>query len=320
MVKIVKSILLLSALTFLFYTKNNNESVSGNLWQNSNRKQSLLTNLNEYQVTKKCFKDHYKISLDTIKQNILIQKNDQDFTIPATKLIEEIANKEMVTDFMIVCNCLTDGNGISINYEFDLIHYKYKSVQHRIVFKEQGIFLDKAFNFYSDRQQETLFGKAYNSRILYSFDDAVDLESEATQLIKFRNFQDENYKQHIDQYYSTIRALFTKGQFDQMILMTDTSVLGIALNNVGIKEAITQYNDIAYYLEQAKAYEEAVFLLEKIVEEVPDRTVAYINLGDAYWGLDEKEKAKEAYKTYVDQMKTKGKEAKIPKRVLKRLK
>ncbi|WP_378184182.1 hypothetical protein [Aquimarina sp. SS2-1] len=63
-----------------------------------------------------------------------------------------------------------------------------------------------------------------------------------------------------------------------------------------------------------------VFLLEKIVEEVPDRTVAYINLGDAYWGLQEKEKTQKAYNIYVEQMKTKGKETKIPKRVLERLK
>ena len=50
------------------------------------------------------------------------------------------------------------------------------------------------------------------------------------------------------------------------------------------KENLREYNDIAYYLEQSKAYDEAVFLLEKIIKEFPNRTVAYINLGDAYWG------------------------------------
>ncbi len=104
---------------------------------------------------------------------------------------------------------------------------------------------------------------------------------------------------------------------NKSLYSTIKSVNFLMLDN---KPSIENYNNLSFYLEQAKAYEEAVFLLEKIVEEVPDRTVAFINLGDAYWGLDEKEKAKEAYKTYVDQMKTKGKEAKIPKRVLERLK
>jgi len=85
------------------------------------------------------------------------------------------------------------------------------------------------------------------------------------------------------------------------------------------KKTLTVYNNIAYYLEKAKAYDEAIFLLEKILEKYPNRTVAYYNLGDAYWGLEKKEKAKEAYQVYVKQMKEKGKEKKIPKKVLERV-
>ncbi|RKM93361.1 tetratricopeptide repeat protein [Aquimarina sp. BL5] len=83
---------------------------------------------------------------------------------------------------------------------------------------------------------------------------------------------------------------------------------------------IREYNDIAYYLEKSKAYNEAVFLLEKITQKFPNRTVAYINLGDAYWGLEEREKAKKSYQIYIEQMKAKGKDSKIPKRVLERSK
>lgn len=84
-------------------------------------------------------------------------------------------------------------------------------------------------------------------------------------------------------------------------------------------ENLTFYNNKAYYLEQSGLYEEAIYILKKIVEEFPYRTVAYINLGDAYWGLGKKEKARQAYKTYVKQMKANGKEPKIPKQVLKRV-
>jgi len=91
------------------------------------------------------------------------------------------------------------------------------------------------------------------------------------------------------------------------------------LKNYPINENLTQYNDIAYYLQKAGANEEAVYLLEKIIKKFPNRTVAYINLGDAYWKMGEKEKAKKAYTTYIEQMCNKGLQKKIPHEVLKRV-
>lgn len=81
----------------------------------------------------------------------------------------------------------------------------------------------------------------------------------------------------------------------------------------------TIYNDTAYYLQQAGANQESAYLLEKIIEKFPDRTVAYFNLGDAYYSLGDKEKATQAYQIYIDQMEKKGWEKKIPKRVLDRV-
>ena len=80
------------------------------------------------------------------------------------------------------------------------------------------------------------------------------------------------------------------------------------------------FNDKAYFLEQSGLYEEAVYILKVIIKEFPNRTVAYINLGDAYWGLGKKEEAKQAYKVYVERMKAKNKEHKIPSQVLERIK
>jgi len=82
---------------------------------------------------------------------------------------------------------------------------------------------------------------------------------------------------------------------------------------------LTQYNNIAYYLQQAGANEEAAYLLKKILKKFPKRTVAYINLGDAYWALGKKSKARKAYTTYIEQMCAKGLQKKIPKKVLKRV-
>ncbi len=80
-------------------------------------------------------------------------------------------------------------------------------------------------------------------------------------------------------------------------------------------------NNMAYYLEQSGAYSESVYLLSEIVDKFPNRVVAYFNLGDAYWGLSNFEKAKEAYIKYVELMKAQGKDlAKIPQRVYDRTK
>jgi len=90
-------------------------------------------------------------------------------------------------------------------------------------------------------------------------------------------------------------------------------------NTLITPKTLTQYNNIAYYLQQAGANEEAIYLLEKIIKKFPNRTVAYINLGDAYRALGEKDKARKAYTTYIEQMCAKGLQKKIPKRVLKRV-
>ena len=84
-------------------------------------------------------------------------------------------------------------------------------------------------------------------------------------------------------------------------------------------KTLTKYNNIAYYLQQAGANEEAAYLLKKILKKFPKRTVAYINLGDAYWALGKKSKARKAYTTYIEQMCAKGLQKKIPKKVLKRV-
>lgn len=80
------------------------------------------------------------------------------------------------------------------------------------------------------------------------------------------------------------------------------------------------YNDIAYYLQQTNANDEAIFILEEIVMKFPNRSVASLNLADAYIGIGNKETAKYYYQRYIELMKQDNKEEKIPKRVLEFLK
>ena len=269
-----------------------------------------------HKTSKTCGSSKYSIGLSLSKQNIILEKDGYIFNIPSSKLIEELSDKEMVSDFWIDCHCIS--NGLKINYEFDLYHYKHKSNLHFVYFKGKEIFITKALRFYSDRNQENLLGLNFENPIGYSY-DAVN-ENTLLELIKFENFQDENYNQNINDYFNDFKKHFESKSFNQLKLKGDTIVLKQSLKNVTIRNAITKYNDIAYYLEQSGLYKEAIYLLEKVIENFPDRTVAYINLGDAYWGLGKKEHAKKAYLVYVEQMTSKNKKEKIPKRVVERTK
>jgi tetratricopeptide (TPR) repeat protein len=81
------------------------------------------------------------------------------------------------------------------------------------------------------------------------------------------------------------------------------------------------YNDMGYYLEQAKAYAAAIYLLRAVLEKYPQRIVAHLNIADAYWGNGEPEKAKKHYEEYVRLMKSQNKDmSKIPQRVYDRIK
>jgi len=100
----------------------------------------------------------------------------------------------------------------------------------------------------------------------------------------------------------------------------DVDVLKAILNEINIeKKTLSTYNNIAYYLQKAGSNKEAVYLLEKILKKYPNRTVAYYNLGDAYWALGDKKKARKAYTTYTEQMCDAGKQKRIPKVVIDRV-
>ncbi|CAM3749608.1 tetratricopeptide repeat protein [Flavobacterium gelidilacus] len=79
------------------------------------------------------------------------------------------------------------------------------------------------------------------------------------------------------------------------------------------------FNNIAYNYEQLGNYNEAIFLLEKIVKKDPNRVVAWLNLADAQWGNDENKEAKVSYQKYISLMKSQNKDIKkIPQRVYER--
>ncbi|GEM_PF-4095885 len=83
---------------------------------------------------------------------------------------------------------------------------------------------------------------------------------------------------------------------------------------------VSQYNDIGYFLAEGGKFQESAKVLKEVINAVPDRTVAYLNLGDAYWGHADTTLAVMAYLKYSDLMRKDGKSEKAPKRVLDRSK
>lgn len=65
----------------------------------------------------------------------------------------------------------------------------------------------------------------------------------------------------------------------------------------------------------------SIEILEGIIAQFPERTVAYLNLADSFWEIDNKKEAIDNYKKYISLMKSQKKDLKkIPQRVMVRTK
>ncbi|GFD76208.1 hypothetical protein KUL113_56280 [Tenacibaculum sp. KUL113] len=177
--------------------------------------------------------------------------------------------------------------------------------------------IDKVYIQTSSRNELGLFYYSFPHLNLSNYNGILPQKDEYNEIYKFSGFQE--YKTpNIEEYYEKIKK--ARNEKNTLSSISNEIVLAFIINNIDVSEGnLSKYNDIGYFLEQSGLYEEAVYILEVIIKEFPNRTVAYINLGDAYWGLGKKEEAKQAYKIYIEQMKAKNKESKIPSQVLERI-
>jgi tetratricopeptide (TPR) repeat protein len=190
-------------------------------------------------------------------------------------------------------------------------------------------YIYKNFEFGEEKDRKEFFKNQHlweqvaqkDCRLIYS-----DIGSHSTFNLYYEECKEKTNKERftflLDNYICKISQLSSevcleKKKFSKIMKIYQTFFL-IKNNNV-TTQTLSKYNNIAYYLQKAGANKEAIFLLEKIVKKFPNRTVAYYNLGDAYWELGEKDKAIKAYTTYIEQMCNKGLQKKIPKEVLKRV-
>lgn len=90
-------------------------------------------------------------------------------------------------------------------------------------------------------------------------------------------------------------------------------------NYMGYEDFIVIVNDYGFLLEQAERLKDAIYVLEYTIKLSPDRTAAYLNLGDALYKNGNKEEAAEHYSTYMELMKKEKNEENIPDRVYERI-
>jgi tetratricopeptide (TPR) repeat protein len=124
-----------------------------------------------------------------------------------------------------------------------------------------------------------------------------------------------------NQYLSSFKSGYKNKSLGKMNSIGFDEVAEMLYFNPLSEANVNDYNDIAFYNSSTKkGNQSSILLLKKIIEKYPDRVVAYLNLGDSYWAIDNKEFAKEAYNKYLELMKNQNKDlSKIPPRVEERI-
>ncbi len=88
---------------------------------------------------------------------------------------------------------------------------------------------------------------------------------------------------------------------------------------VETKNYLTPFNDYGFFLQEAAEHVQAVKVFRLVIKESPKRDVAYLNLADSLWALNEQPEAQRHYQTYAKLMLAAGKQDKIPARVKERV-
>ncbi len=237
-------------------------------------------------------------------------------------------------DFVIynylVNNSTTSNGGVMVNYHVSATPDNIHKLSFSMIYREF----------------ETEFSAYYNADLMYSYEKdslisaagffagknycisplsekkcfsiASASEHERNKLTVFaRTCIIKNYQEQFDSTFDVALSLFKNGKKDSSSLVTKTFLDSDILYDIAADQSnIPKYNDFGFFLEQGGEYEEAVKVLKEVISIAPSRTVAYLNLGDAYLGASDSTKALKNYTLYISQMKENGKESRIPKRVL----
>jgi len=138
-------------------------------------------------------------------------------------------------------------------------------------------------------------------------------------IIAIQHFIRKDFSEYLQKYVSEESSDYQKFKSGRESLYKPLSALYVVQGRywryIPITASnVTQYNDLGFFLEQGGKYREAIILLSEVIKAVPERTVAYLNLADAYWGLSDTTNARQQYCRYIELMKAGNLEKKIPAR------
>ena len=269
----------------------------------------LFFNISFSQKKVNCFDDIY---YEEINNNLTIIVKGKELKFIQPKELFQYSSCKI----MLTCNY----NYLNLIYEFQNGN-EYKFVNNIFKFKEGFYYLKNIFTTYSDRYQTSLTGINCNGIKLDDYSIKSDLfnkKNEEKEISLITGHQEYKETDEIP-YYKLITKTFNKKKFDDIKLFTNEFVI----DELGIEEnlSINEFNNVAFFSYKSKAYDESIYILNKIIKKYPARTVAYLNLADCYWELKDKDKAKENYKKYIQLMTEQKKDLKkIPKYVYERIK
>jgi tetratricopeptide (TPR) repeat protein len=269
----------------------------------------LIFNSTFSQNVKKCCNDN--IQIETIKKQSYLNINNikSPISIKLNKIKEYNINYDI--------DCFTSGFNLLITIgfgnEYTIVNYIFE--------KENGkYFLKYTYRETSNRNSSTLEGRVEKNQ---SFKDILmtdeNIFGKFPLLIENSNdLQNEKTGGTNNSYFP---FLINMNKAKAINLMIIANHYYVEKYDVFDTQKIDDINNLAYYLQLQSKNKEAIYLLDKVLTKDPSRSVAWLNLGDAQWGIGDIENTKKSYQKYISLMKTQGKDLnKIPKRVYERIK
>ena len=250
---------------------------------------------------------------DGSKQNCKVLTKDKDLILDCGG--KQIIYKNLIVDEMSTSTELiqNENNSFSLLYELNASATKMKE-KYDFIYSEKGITLvDKEIMKFG--QEGLMINRIYATQFDMSNKTYDDLQSLGAELPD--NFGLTKSSMSI---YDSKKTLFATQDFQSTIENLYIEYPDMGQSDIKIIN-VESANNQAFALEKMGANEDSKTLLEAILHQFPDRIVAYLNLGDVYWKLNEKDKAKENYIQYISLMKSQKKDlSKVPERVYDRSK
>ncbi|MBV6880529.1 tetratricopeptide repeat protein [Epilithonimonas ginsengisoli] len=248
---------------------------------------------------------------DGSNQNCKVLTKDKDLILNCGR--KQIVYKNLIVNEMSISTELiqNENHSFSLLYELNASATKMKE-KYDFIYSDQGITLvDKEIMKFG--QEGLMINRIYVEDFDMSNKTYDDLQSLGSELPD--NFELTKSSMSI---YDSKKTLFATQDFQSTIENIFIEYPDVGQSEIKIIN-VESANNQAFALEKIGANEESKTLLEEITRQFPNRIVAYLNLGDVYWKLNEKDKAKENYIQYISLIKTQKKDlSKIPKRVYDR--